>query len=164
MKSLLFVIFAAALGPSQPRLDPSRAQTDAAEHMLQIADAEAGNLSGLDRAYAYWLISQAFAKINSKHEPEVLVKSCNAALAAEPAGADPMFRQKIRTCECLRGLSLPARCCGFPAIPLLFTSATSKIETLACLCFPSSQPPIRDKDQVATKSPPFRAVTLSQRG
>jgi negative regulator of replication initiation len=80
---------------------PYRAQTERAEHFLQNAESGASNLQTVDRAYAYWLISQSLAKVNTRKEHSMLKKSCEAALLPQADGLDNTFRETIQL-DCLR--------------------------------------------------------------
>src|SRR5262249_38047628 len=79
----------------------NQAQTERAEHLLHNAESGADNLQTVDRAYAYWLISQSLAKVSARKEQPVLRKSCEAALLPQTDSLDNALREKIQL-DCLR--------------------------------------------------------------
>src|SRR5215831_420519 len=106
VRSILVLISGAAtFFPAQDRTTATSAPKVLAEQLLQAAESEARNLPVIDRAYAYWLISQAFAKISLKQEQEVLKKSCDAALAPASGEGDDLLRQKTQL-DCLRRMMI----------------------------------------------------------
>ncbi|HEX7286845.1 MAG TPA: hypothetical protein VF532_11730 [Candidatus Angelobacter sp.] len=86
---------------AQSRPAPQKPKNEFAANMLSAAEAGASNLQGIDRAYAYWLISRVFAGIDVRREREVLKKSCEAALAPDPDPANSTFRNKVQF-DCIR--------------------------------------------------------------
>ncbi len=76
-------------------------QNEFAAHILTAAEAGASNLQGVDRAYAYWLISRVFASVSLPQEREALKKSCQAAVAPETDAENLAFREKIQL-DCIR--------------------------------------------------------------
>lgn len=62
---------------------------------LEIADASAANLRGVDRAYAYWLIARDYSGIDSKAQLEVAIKSCETAIHSEEDSGDPGLRLRV---------------------------------------------------------------------
>ncbi len=79
----------------------NKAKTEPAEQLLQAAQSGVSNLQGVDRAYAYWIISRGFAKISPKEEKESLKKSCDTALALVADDHDNLLREKIQL-DCVR--------------------------------------------------------------
>jgi hypothetical protein len=104
MRPVAFLVSVAAALLSFPfRQGPNinRTTTEAAERLLETASSGAGNLPGVDRAYAYWLISRGFAAFSVKKERAALEKSCEATIVRSSDVSDEMFREKIQF-DCLR--------------------------------------------------------------
>jgi hypothetical protein len=79
-----------------------KGEQDAAR-ILGAAEALAHNLRGVDRAYAYLLVSRAYANFDPTEENRLLEESCKAAIAAPAEDLDISFKEKIEY-DCLQRL------------------------------------------------------------
>ncbi len=68
---------------------------------LELAEAGASGMRGIDRAYAYLLVSRDYAGLDNKSQLEAAKKSCEAAIHSEPDEENLGLRQKIEG-DCLR--------------------------------------------------------------
>jgi len=71
--------------------------------ILGTAEALAHNLRNVDRAYAYLLVSRAYASFDSTEEKRLLEESCKAAITASAEDLDISFKEKIEY-DCLQRL------------------------------------------------------------
>lgn len=62
---------------------------------LELAGAGASGMRGVDRAYAYWLISRDYSGLDNKAQLEMAKKSCESAIRAEPEASDPGLRLRV---------------------------------------------------------------------
>lgn len=76
-----------------------------AARVLGTAEALAHNLKGVDKAYAYLLVSRAYASFDSTEESRLLKESCGAAIAAPAEDLDVSFKEKIEY-DCLQRLQV----------------------------------------------------------
>ena len=101
-KRVYFLIFSFFLASSL--VGKRSSQNDAtATRILGHATAAAANLRGIDRAYALWLISRAYAKFDAKKEKQSLAQSCEASMLPTREDRAAALRQKIQG-DCLRRL------------------------------------------------------------
>src|SRR5437016_739220 len=89
------------VAPALGQPPANKAKTESAEQLLQFAQSGVSNLQGVDRAYAYWIISRGIAKISPKEERGSLEKSCDTALAPATDDRDNVLREKIQL-DCVR--------------------------------------------------------------
>jgi hypothetical protein len=101
MKCLLAGLMACAL-VCYTHAGERKSEQDAAR-VLGTAEALAHNLAGVDRAYAYLLISHAYASFDSSEEKRLLEESCTAAIGAPAEDLDISFKEKIQY-DCLQRL------------------------------------------------------------
>jgi len=71
--------------------------------LLGTAEALAHNLRGVDRAYAYLLVSHVYASFDTAAENRLLEETCIAAIGAPAEDLDISFKEKIEY-ECLQRL------------------------------------------------------------
>jgi hypothetical protein len=62
---------------------------------LELAEAGASGMHGIDRAYAYWLISRDYSGLDNKAQLEAAKKSCESAIRAEPEASDPGLQLRV---------------------------------------------------------------------
>jgi hypothetical protein len=72
-----------------------KAAPDNAARLLGIAEAQTSGLRGIDRAYAYWLISRVYAKAKPTEEGRLVRESCEAAIVAPADDSTTTFKEKI---------------------------------------------------------------------
>ena len=72
-----------------------------ASRILGAAEGLTANLKGVDRAYAYWLISRIYQTLDPVEESKLLPQACQAAITAKPENSDTTFKEKIEY-DCLR--------------------------------------------------------------
>ncbi|HEV2991969.1 MAG TPA: hypothetical protein VG759_26265 [Candidatus Angelobacter sp.] len=103
IRSILLIVVGVSISAAPVLGQPAAngAKTELAEQLLQAAESGASNLQGVDRAYAYWIISRGFSKINLREEQQSLKKSCDTALALGRDDRDNVLREKIQL-DCIR--------------------------------------------------------------
>jgi hypothetical protein len=98
----LFTGFMACVLVCYSHAGPKKSDQEIAR-ILGTAEALAHNLAGVDRAYAYLLVSHAYASFDPSEEKRLLKESCNAAISAPAEDLDVSFKEKIEY-DCLQRL------------------------------------------------------------
>src|SRR5262249_42477658 len=94
--AIVILVFSAfSIAEKQKRsADPKAVQA------LQLATASAGQLRGVNRAYAFWLLARSYQDLDAKEEFKMVKESCESAITAEPDLFDLGLRNKIEF-DCL---------------------------------------------------------------